>query len=177
MGYALGAVDPLVHLKPELLSLDRPADYPFWADKLSRQIRDSREEFIVHHRENRGSVVPVWVAVDVLDWGGLSYLFSFAPSAVREEVAQAFGFSAAQLKSWLRALNVVRNVCAHHSRFCNRYYSLTPKLPRRGAYESLDGIGVAKDSTFGMRTLPMHSGMDISATGGIVGWDALSLWK
>ena len=199
MGYSLGAVDPLIHRKQELLSIDRSQDYPKWLTKLDRQVADSREEFIVHHRNNRNSVIPVWVAVDVLDWGGLSYLFSFAPLNVRDEVAQHFGLNAAQLKSWLRALNVARNVCAHHGRFYNRYYSLTPKLPARGRSDSLDFIAPLKDTTFAMLTLlqylasftlganprilpaalrsfPTESGMTIGSTGARESWESLSLW-
>lgn len=200
LGYTLGAVDPLVHLKPELLSIDRPADYAWWSKKLRQQIKDSREGFIVHHRDIRDGVTPIWVAVDVLDWGGLSYLYSFAPLKVREQVAGKFGLSSSQLNSWLRALNVVRNVCAHHSRFFNRYYSITPKLPRGGVNQSLDLIAKATDSTFGMLTLvqylssyiagtnlrliplcvrsfPEHSGMNLGAVGAPVGWEALLLWS
>lgn len=200
LGYSLGAIDPMIHRKPELLSVDRPSDYPVWSTKLDKQVRDSREEFIVHHREKRDSIVPVWVAVDVLDWGGLSYLYSFAPLSVRDDVARAFGLNAAQLKSWMRALNVVRNVCAHHSRFYNRYYSLTPKLPRRETHAALDAIAPVKDSTFAMltllqhlaastlgastrilpavlRTFPAGSGLDISATGAPADWATSELWR
>ncbi|MCU6479510.1 Abi family protein [Arthrobacter sp. A2-55] len=199
MGYALGAVDPLIHRKPGLLSIDRSQDYPKWLAKLDRQEADSREDFIIHHRNNRHGIIPIWVAVDVLDWGGLSYLFSFAPLIVRDEVAQHFGLNAAQLKSWLRALNVLRNVCAHHGRFYNRYYSLTPKLPDRGHGDSLEFIAPLKDTTFAMLTLLQHlasftlganprllpatlrsfptaSGMTIGSTGAREGWESLSLW-
>ncbi|MFV0372862.1 Abi family protein [Microbacterium sp.] len=200
LGYHLGGVDPMIHRKPELLSVDRASDYPVWIAKLDRQVKDSREEFIVHHREKRSSIVPIWVAVDVLDWGALSYLFSFAPLGVRDEVARAFGLNAAQLKSWIRALNVVRNVCAHHSRLYNRYYSLTPKLPRRGTYPGFDAIESAKDSTFAMlsllqhlaqntlgantrllpavvRSFPAGSGLELTSMGAPAGWEASSLWR
>lgn len=200
MAYSLGAVDPLIHLKPDLLSIDRPKDYPTWLAKLNRQIADSREEFIVHHRENRDGVIPIWVAIDVLDWGGLSYLYSFAPLSVRDDVAQNFRLNGAQLKSWLRALNVVRNVCAHHARFYNRYYSLTPKLPRKEHGELFAAIALAKDTTFAMlttiqhlgsqtmganlrvlpavmRTFPKQAGMNLGAMGAPVGWESLQLWK
>ncbi|MEV8250263.1 Abi family protein [Microbacterium sp. NPDC076768] len=200
LGYKLGEVDPMVHRKRELLSLDRPSDYPKWIQKLDGQLRDSREEFIVHHREKRESVVPVWVAVDVLDWGGLSYLYTFAPLKVRDDIAATFELSAAQLKSWMRALNVVRNVCAHHSRLFNRHYSLTPKLPRLGQHPSLDAINEVKDSTFAMLTLLQHlashtdgvnmrilpavmssfpatSGLETSATGAPAEWAQLELWR
>ena len=200
LGYHLGEVNPMIHRKPEMLSMDRASDYPLWIAKLDRQVRDSREEFIVHHREKRNSIVPIWVAVDVLDWGGLSYLYSFAPLGVRDGVAQTFGLNAAQLKSWVRALNFVRNVCAHHSRPYNRYYSLTPKLPRRGLYPALDAIVPAKDSTFAMltllqhlalntlgantrllpsvlRTFPAHSGMELTSMGAPAEWASSSLWR
>ena len=200
LGYSLGEINPMIHRNPALLSIDRASDYPRWVSKLDQQVRESREEFIVHHREKRSSVVPIWVAVDVLDWGGLSYLYSFAPLQVRDHVAAEFALTAAQLKSWMKALNVVRNVCAHHSRFYNRYYSLTPKLPRPGQRPSLDAIAPVKDSTFAMLTLlqhlasstlganmrvlpavmrsfPIDAGLDVAATGAPEGWDALDLWR
>src|SRR5436190_24312216 len=31
--------------------------------------------------------------------------------------------------SWLRSLNAIRNICAHHSRLWNRVLGDTPKLP------------------------------------------------
>ena len=200
LGYLLGEIDPMVHVKPELLSIDRDTHYLRWRDKLKYLINDSREEFIVHHRDTRDGVIPVWVAVDVLDWGGLAYLYSFAPMSVRKQVAEQFGLSSSQLNSWLRALNVVRNVCAHHSRFFNRYYSITPKLPGVGISESLDSIAQSKDSTFGMLTLvqhlcttipgtnlrliplavrsfPQQSGMNLGAIGAPDEWETLALWR
>ncbi|WP_020499668.1 Abi family protein [Sciscionella marina] len=200
LAYALGAIDPMVHRKPGLLSIDRAEDYPRWLDKLDRKVRESRDDFVVHHRENRQGVIPVWVATDVLDWGGLSYLYSFAPPQVRADVAARFQLNAAQLKSWFKALNVVRNVCAHHGRFFNRYYSLTPKLPLKGKVDSLDAIGSAKSTTFAMptllqylgshttgtnmrilpavvRTFPKDAGMIIGALGTPDDWETLPLWK
>lgn len=199
LAYELGAIDPLIHRRPELLSIDRGVDHTAWLAKLDRQVADSREDFIVHHRNHRSSVIPIWVAVDVLDWGGLSYLFSFTPPPVRETVAAIFDLSGPQLKSWLRALNVVRNVCAHHARLFNRYYSLTPKLTPRGQQTSLDAVSPNRDTTFAMLTLLQHlggrtlgynprllpatlttfpedSGLDLGSVGTPKGWQALPLW-
>lgn len=199
LAYSLGAVDPMIHRKRELLSIDQPRAYPRWLENLDRKIADSREEFIVHHREKRGGVVPIWVATDVLDWGSLSYLYSFAPLSVREQVAQRFRISPPQLKSWLRALNIVRNVCAHHGRFYNRYYSLTPKLPQGERDKSFDAIASAKGTTFAMltlmqhlssctvgasmrvlpavvRTFPSDSGLSPAAMGVPDRWDSYPLW-
>ncbi len=200
MAYRLGARDPLIHTKPGLLTIDHGEDYDRWIRDLDKKIRDSREEYIMHHRSHRDSVVPIWVAVGVLDWGSLSHLYNCAPIAVRDEVADCFGISAAQVKTWLRALNVVRNVCAHHGRFFNRYYALTPKLPRRGWNDSLDAIGPVKDTTFAMLTLLQHlsshtrgasvsilpatlrsfptsSGLTVGALGVLPAWEELALWR
>ncbi|MDH6277277.1 abortive infection bacteriophage resistance protein [Aurantimicrobium minutum] len=199
LGHWLGEIDPLVYKKPSLLNIDSVSEYNRWIEKLNRQIRDSRESFIVHHRENRDSKVPIWVAVDVLDWGGLSYLYSFSPASVRAKVAETFGITGPQLKTWLRALNVVRNTCAHHGRFYNRYYSLTPKLPRDGSQATFASIADTKDSTFAMLTIlqhlalqtqganlrllptvlesfPSQSGRTIEDTGAPVDWKELPLW-
>lgn len=67
-------------------------------------------------------------------------------------MAQYLGLKAAQLKSWLRAFNIARNVCAHHGPFYNRYNSLAPKLPARGHSDSLDFIALLKDTTFARLT-------------------------
>lgn len=148
--------------------MDRYPDYSRWLSNLDQQNADSREEFIVHHRNSRD------------------------------------GVNAAQLKSWLRALNVARNVCAHHGRFFNRYYSLThsltPKLPHPGSSDSLDAIANQKDTTFAMITLlqlissfsigsnqrilpaalhsfPSHNRMRTGVTGAPDAWESLSLWR
>jgi len=143
IGYSLGAVDPLIHVKPELLSISKMHEYRLWSAKLARKVKDSREDFVIHHRDNRKNVIPVWVAVDVLDWGGLSHLYSFMPIREREAVAGHFELSAAQLLSWLRALNTVRNVCVHHSRFFNRHYALSSFPPDTGL--NFGALGMTED--------------------------------
>ncbi|MGV8911715.1 MAG: Abi family protein [Rhodoglobus sp.] len=200
IGYSLGAVDPLIHTKPELLSISRAKDYRVWSAKLKTKIEDSREDFVIHHRDNRENVIPVWVAVDVLDWGGLSYLYSFMPIRERESVAARFELSAAQLLSWLRSLNTVRNVCAHHSRFFNRHYAVSPKLTKPSENLALDEISSSKQSTFGMLSLiqhlgaktqghsqrllpaamnsfPLESGLNFGALGTTEHWRTFQLWK
>lgn len=198
--YALGAVNPMIHRMPELLQPDNPAEYPDWLEKLDRAIRHSRDDSIVHHRNNRDSVIPVWVAMDVLDWGGLTYLYGFAPRSVRDTVASHFGLTAPQLRSWMKALNIVRNICAHHSRFFNRHYSLTARLPRTGELPELDHIAGITGTSFAMLTLLQHlgtrtqgvnrrllpavlarfpdaSGMNIQSIGAPDEWDTHPLWR
>lgn len=197
LAHELGAVDPLVHEKPELLSIDKGIDYNRWLSILKREIRKSREEYIRHHRETRNGIIPIWVATGVLDWGGLSHLYSISPYKVREKISTEFLLSTAQLKSWLRSLNIVRNVCAHHSRFFNRHYSVTPKLP--ASNPTFEELRSDTDATFLMLTLVQHlgqatlgfnrrlvpavlqtfpkgRGLDLGAMGAPTNWEKLPLW-
>lgn len=97
--------------------------------------------------------MPVWAAVELLDWGALTYLYGYAPQGVQDAIADVCGLRSPQLRSWLRALNVVRNTCAHHGRLFNRVHTLKPKLPRAGLHPDLDSATAAWNRTFGQLTL------------------------
>lgn len=155
LGHELGRVDPCAHLDPALLgpTARRGDRYSIWLEKYRRELRWSREDFVKHHDKKYGARLPVWAAVEIIDWGSLTHLFRFAPPGVREKVADASGLSPSQLESWLKALNVVRNTCAHHGRLFNRVHTLTPKLPPVGRHPDLDASATDWSRTFGQLTL------------------------
>ncbi len=97
--------------------------------------------------------MPVWAAVELLDWGGLTYLYGYAPRDVQDTIASTCGLRGPQLTSWLKALNLVRNTCAHHGRLFNRVHTITPKLPDVGRHPDLDTATTAWSRTFGQLTL------------------------
>ncbi len=71
LGHALGRIDACAHLKPDLLdSRAKDGRYQEWKQRYERALTESREDFIDHHRNRYASVLPVWVAVEILDWGG-----------------------------------------------------------------------------------------------------------
>lgn len=158
LGHALGRLDPCAHLRPDLLGpLARSGDgHRNWLERHRGEIARSREEFVEHHRSGYRGVLPVWAAVEVMDWGTLSRLLGFAPPSVQTEVSERFGLRAPQLTSWLRALNVVRNACAHHGRLFNRAYAIRPKLPPVGADRSLDTARASMNRTYGQLTLVQY---------------------
>ncbi|WP_343922471.1 Abi family protein [Rhodoglobus aureus] len=71
LGHALGEVDECAHLKPELLNVraSRGNDYNFWLRKYERELVRSHEDFVSHHENRYGGTLPIWVAVEILDWG------------------------------------------------------------------------------------------------------------
>lgn len=155
LGHELGRVDPSAHLDPTLLGpvAWRGDAHAEWLRRYNKSLRRSREDFVAHHKKKYGGQVPVWAAVELLDWGSLSRLFEFAPLGVQEAVADACSLRAPQLGSWLKVLNVVRNTCAHHGRFFNRVHAITPKLPAAGVHPDLDAVNADYNRTFGLLTL------------------------
>ncbi|WP_433870883.1 Abi family protein [Saccharopolyspora sp. CA-218241] len=155
LGHELGKVDPCAHLDPGKLGPTARSGpgYGRWLDRYETDLRQSREDFVNHHRQRYGGRLPVWAAVELLGWGALTYLYGFAPRDVQDKVADACGLSAPQLTTWLKALNLVRNTCAHHGRLFNRVHAITPKRPRWGRHPDLDAAVAEWNRTFGQLTL------------------------
>lgn len=96
--------------------------------------------------------LPVWAATELMDWGSLTYLYGFSPRDVQDAVAGACELRAPQLTSWLKALNLVRNTCAHHGRLFNRVHTIAPKLPNVGLHPDLDSASTEWNRTFARLT-------------------------
>ncbi|NMX04489.1 Abi family protein [Mobiluncus mulieris] len=146
LGHELGKIDPLIHLDED--NLGAPAhqhrgrlrtDYQIWLDKYQTAVAGSREEFVLHHQEHYGGLLPIWAAVEIMDWGMLSRLYRMAPTKARNEIADVCHLRAPQLESWLKSLNIVRNRTAHHSRVFNRVFDIKPKLPDDACFDDIRG--------------------------------------
>jgi abortive infection bacteriophage resistance protein len=81
-----------------------------------------RRYLAIRHYEQRYSapeLAPIWAILEAITYGSLSRLFSGLRLAHRKAVARRFGFDETVLGSWFRALNLLRNMCAHHNRLWN----------------------------------------------------------
>ncbi|MEY8209920.1 Abi family protein [Corynebacterium sp. MNWGS58] len=135
LGYELGRIDPLIHLRVHKLGArarqvrtGNRSVHDQWLSKYKAALNASKEDFVSHHKAKYGGEMPIWAAVEVMDWGMLSYLFGMAPNIVRNRIANQCGLSGPQLESWLKSLNILRNYAAHHARMFNRSYDIKPKL-------------------------------------------------
>jgi abortive infection bacteriophage resistance protein len=160
IGHELGRIDPCAHLDPALLSPTarnrsggESESYRRWRAGYERELGQSREDFVAHHQAKYGGKLPVWAAVELLDWGALSYLYGFTPRDVQDSIADVCGLSSPQLTSWLKTLNLLRNSCAHHGRLFNRVHTLKPKLPNVGVHPDLDTAATQWNRTFGQLTM------------------------
>jgi abortive infection bacteriophage resistance protein len=134
VGYVLGRRDRFAHLNRAHLDgrfttpgpNRTPSTYDKWLTRMNGAQSQSKEDFIGHFAKYGGRL-PVWVVTEILDFGALSYLYEGMKSVDRNEVANEFGVRDANgaghgrmLANWMRVINYVRNICAHHSRLWNR---------------------------------------------------------
>lgn len=145
IAHRLGQLDPFAYLKPELFHesfsvrlghASGVTQQHDWIGKHARLIARSKEEFVRHNRNKYGLPLPIWVACEVWDFGTLSTLFNGMREADQDAIASRYGLSNGRVfATWLRSLNYLRNVCAHHSRLWNRNIVDQPKLPSASELE------------------------------------------
>lgn len=139
ISHGLGKHEKFAYLRPDLFhdSFSRQLDnktgltkHHLWLGKHAALINRSNEDFIRHNKERYGLPLAVWVACEVWDFGTLSTLYAGMTEADQDLISREYGISNGRIfASWLRSLNYLRNVCAHHSRLWNRNIVDQPKLP------------------------------------------------
>jgi abortive infection bacteriophage resistance protein len=120
-----------------------------WLKKYRGLVARSKEDFVRHYHANHGSELPIWVAVEVLDFGAISQLFSMLSVKDQLAIANRYGVNDWQVfKSWLFSLSYLRNLVAHHSRLWNRNITSKPKLPKRNEVMWCDSFINDEDTRF-----------------------------
>jgi len=210
ISHTLGKKDAFAYLKPELLfegfshRLDEKTgltEHHQWLTKHASLITRSKEEFIKHNKTKYGFPLPIWVACEIWDFGTLSSLFTGMTEADQDAIASKYSVSNGRIfASWLRSLNYLRNVCAHHSRLWNRNIVDQPRLPGAGEMSWVDPflgnshrlarpfllLCIAKhlltiinpSSTWGQRVKQLllefpdlqHLGLNLAGMGAVDGW-------
>jgi abortive infection bacteriophage resistance protein len=135
IGFTLGKRGAYAHLGPAHLdgqftrSVGRQASkYDDWLSRVLGAQARSHEDFIVHFQQKYDGRLPVWVITEIMDFGMMAHLFRGLKAVDRTAIAADLevldhggvgnGYA---LGNWLRVLNYIRNVCAHHSRLWNRH--------------------------------------------------------
>jgi abortive infection bacteriophage resistance protein len=213
MAYRLGKLHPEAHLRAECLdgrftkgrSGEAESQHTQWLKRFDAAREKSRDEFVDHHRAKYNCRMPIWVAIEVWDFGMLSRLFAGLQSRDRNALAHAYGLGNGDvLRSWLRTFNFLRNVAAHHSRLWNRTFPEIPRLPAPERCRHLDFLRadpraleklfgalsclrflmqqIAPDSTWHrnlgahVATFPVTPLVSVKSAGFPEGWSELPLW-
>lgn len=172
--------------------------------KLDVSCDRSREEFVEHFRRKYISELPLWMSIELWDFGTLATILSGMKSSDLSQLAAKYGLPKNNLLvSWAQSINFIRNICAHHGRLWNRPPVQQPR-PARGV-ELLDHLQhdayaqrrlyavaavlqyllriIHPDSTWPLRlkahinTFPVTSGISTRQMGFPEGWDSCLLWS
>ncbi|MGK0721931.1 Abi family protein [Leucobacter sp. W1478] len=141
IGYVLGKRAPDGHLRVDCLDenackrLDKDGvtAHEAWLGRYKKLRQDAiEEEYVKHHVLHYGGAIPIWVATGFMDFGSLVRLYSLMDQRDRKKIAFELGLKgngSETLHHWLRALNILRNNCAHNNRIWNRSTVHVPPKP------------------------------------------------
>jgi abortive infection bacteriophage resistance protein len=101
--------------------------------EVDESVNRSNEEFVTRFqgKYTSESHLPLWMAVEVMTFGQLFTLFRHLDWPEQKQLARVYNLYPPVLISWLKTLNYIRNVCAHHARLWNRELPIRPTIPDR----------------------------------------------
>ncbi|MDR2863475.1 MAG: Abi family protein [Puniceicoccales bacterium] len=148
VAHHLGEKDIFAHENPHCLNgnfISQESDrrgktwYEVWVDKYHHLLsRNDQEDFVRQFIEKYGQRIPIWVAIELWDFGLLSRFYGGMKFNDQQVVSRLYGVEEPYLfASWLRNFNYVRNVCAHHCRLWNRNIVEQPRLPQKNMIPDL----------------------------------------
>lgn len=196
------------HFTTKLNPKTRGTGHQEWLHRLDHNEHRSRDEFVKHYNSKYLPPMPLWMSIELWDFGTLSFFLSGLKHGDKSKLASKFNIPENRedlLPSWIRSLNFIRNVTAHHSRLWNISPVDQPKLPKRGEIPLLDHILDTPNSAFRiyapiciiqfmlktsnpkslwgqklkehMKTIPQSPHLKIDATGFPENWDQEALWN
>lgn len=146
----LGEFDKFAHtnydfFRQKFIAANNSGNIPheIWMKKFNIAVDRSSDDFISHHKNKYGCVspLPIWIAIELWDFGLLSRFYGGMKTSHCVQVATRFLIPNWKLmESWLRSLNYVRNVIAHHGRLWNLNLTDCPKLPQKGVISDFDAL-------------------------------------
>lgn len=149
---------------PPALSTWRKSQHAKWLEAREREEKRSKADFVQHFKKKYGLPLPVWVVTEILDFGGLTHLYAGLTQKDRDNIVASYGLLDASdvghggtLQDWMKNLNYIRNVCAHHSRFWNA--NITQRMSSRSMkpIPELAHISVQDGDNKNMLTRPYAS--------------------
>lgn len=117
----------------------------------------SKEIFVDHFRTKYGDVhthLPLWVVGEVMSFGATLTMYRGSSDVIKQGIAAHYRIPDEVLTSWLKTINVIRNICAHHSRLWNRELGFKPYIPRKKKYpEWHEPVVIPQNRVFGILTI------------------------
>ena len=153
ISHLLGEKDPLAYRNPayfdgRFTKIQKGKDksqYENWlgyVDDLIKKAERRKIECVLHNFHKYGDL-PIWAICGLWDFGSMSRLYEGMKKPDRDKIAHKYGADNGNVFSkWLKSLNEIRNICAHHDRLWN--VRITIKSPPINApnWDKLDNTRV-----------------------------------
>lgn len=91
----------------------------------------ARREMYVQHYRDHYKEWPIWVDLELSTLGNVSKLYTWLRTPMKKMIAQHYGVRYTYVENWAHILTVIRNSCAHNSRFYGRLLPLGVAIPTK----------------------------------------------
>lgn len=100
--------------------------------ELRKECSRSKELFVSHYlrKYTSESDLPIWIICELMTFGTMFTMYRGMEKHYQSTMADDYNIPSFVLESWLKTLNYIRNLCAHHSRLWNRNLAIRPFIPR-----------------------------------------------
>lgn len=161
IAYEMGKSDPLSYkdsayidskfLSPDVLHNKEKSHWQEWSESCNRHINRSHEDCILWYKESK-KPIPIWVAIEVWDFGLMSKYFSMLKGKYKNKICRRVDpeLSPNVLNNWLRELNILRNRCAHHTRIWNQVSQNPLLIPNISYFNSISLSSISRSRICGM---------------------------
>ena len=87
---------------------------PEYFDEKNLTLKDNKYNKVENGSQHK-KYPTVWLAFDLLSFGQLHHIYQLLPLKSKNKIAKNFSCGSSELNSWIGAMVLVRNVCAHSS--------------------------------------------------------------
>lgn len=91
----------------------------------------ARSEMYVHNYRDNYHEWPIWVDLELSTLGNTSMLYSWLNTDMKKIIAKRYGVYYTYPQNWAHMLTIIRNTCAHNSRFYGRLLPLGVAVPKK----------------------------------------------
>lgn len=110
-------------------------------ETLTRQ--SDLHDAVRHYREEYNDV-PLWVLVNVMEFGRISKFYSNMQLAERQAIAKEYGIHEDEMRACLKYMSRFRNICAHEDKLFDKIQDDRTKIPSNRYHAALK---IPKDKT------------------------------
>ncbi|WP_323842764.1 Abi family protein [Moraxella sp. Pampa] len=143
IAHLLGEKDPLAHRDSQYFDgqFIKNNNYQKWleyTDELVQRAKNKSTPFVLHNQNKYGDL-PIWVVCNLWDFGAMSKVYSGLTRKDRDKISQKYGLNnGKEFAKWLKSLNEIRNICAHHDRLWNSRITIKSSKIKESFWDKLD---------------------------------------